>query len=77
MLNDLFILWMHIPTLNQVHVIHRFFTVSYLKSMIYLYHGSENSKYLPCYHKYGYMHSEISIAMHGIIQMKLYRATQI
>ena len=31
-----------------------FLTVSHLKSMIYLYHGSENCENQPCYHKYGY-----------------------
>ena len=29
---------------NQVHVIHDCLTVSHFKSMIYLYHGSENCK---------------------------------
>ena len=28
----------------------------------------------PFYHKYGYMHIEISITMHSMMQMKLYRA---
>ena len=42
-------------------------------SMIYLYHGSEKCEKLAI-HKYGYMHNEISIAMHSIIQMKLYKA---
>ena len=41
--------------------------------MIYLYHGSEEVQKTTT-NVATYMHNEISIAMHSIIQMKLYRA---
>ena len=41
--------------------------------MIYLYHGSEEVQKTTT-NMATYMHNEISIAMHSVIQMKLYRA---
>ena len=62
----------------SVHVIDVLNTTCYLYNylifllcpMIYLYHGSEKCQ-KTSYHKFGYMHNEISIEMHSIIPMKL------
>ena len=63
-----------INAFNQLHVIHTSF---YYCFQCFIHIGSEKcekTSHATTNHLAICMHNEISIAMHGIIQMKLYRA---